>query len=73
MHEFEPILLWAIGALPLLGFLVNGAAAFVAPERKAIPTFLGPGVIGLAFVIALVNFFGLRGTSRWCRPTGSGS
>ena len=61
MQEFEPILLWAVAALPLLGFLVNGAAAFLAPGRKTIPTVVGPGVVGLAFLIAVLNFLGLRG------------
>jgi len=61
VQEFEPILLWAVAALPLLGFLVNGAAAFLAPGRKTIPTVVGPGVVGLAFLIAVLNFLGLRG------------
>jgi NADH-quinone oxidoreductase subunit L len=61
VQEFEPVLLWAVAALPLLGFLVNGAAAFVAPGRKTIPTVVGPGVVGLAFLIAVLNFLGLRG------------
>src|SRR5262245_13877300 len=59
-HVFHPVLLWAIALLPLLGFALNGVAAFLAPERKIIPTVLGPGVVGLAFVIAVVNFLGLR-------------
>jgi hypothetical protein len=32
----------------------------VAPARKVIPT-CSTGVIGLAFVIAVLNFLGLRG------------
>jgi len=60
MH-FEPTLLWAIVLLPLAGFLVNGAAALAAPGRKTIPTVVGPGVIGLAFLLALVNFFQMLG------------
>ena len=58
-HTFQPTLLWAIALLPLLGFVLNGAAAFAAPGRKLVPTIVGPGVVGLAFVIALINFFGL--------------
>ncbi|HSL71632.1 MAG TPA: NADH-quinone oxidoreductase subunit L, partial [Longimicrobiales bacterium] len=58
---FEPTLLWAIPLLPLLGFALNGVAAFRAPGRKLIPTIVGPGVIGLAFLIAVINFAGLRG------------
>ena len=60
--HFEPTLLWAIVLLPLAGFLVNGMAAFLAPGRKVIPTIVGPGVLGLAFAIALVNFFGVFGS-----------
>ena len=56
MPEFQPILLWAVAALPLLGFLLNGVAAFAAPGRKSIPTLVGPGVVGLAFLIAVLNF-----------------
>ena len=59
--EFEPTLLGLIVLLPLVGFVLNGAAAFLAPNRKAVPTWVGPGVIGLAFVLALVNFFGMLG------------
>lgn len=57
--SFQPTLLWAIVLLPLLGFAINGIWAFMAPERKALPTWVGPGVIGLAFAIALVNFAGM--------------
>jgi NADH-quinone oxidoreductase subunit L len=60
VHEFHPTLLWAIALLPLLGCLINGTAAFVAPERKIVSSIVGPGVVGLAFAIALINFFGLR-------------
>ena len=59
MEHFHPTLLWAIALLPLLGFAANGVAAFAAPTRKVIPTVVGPGVIGLAFVIAVINFLGL--------------
>src|SRR5262245_50424146 len=59
-HSFTPTLLWAIALLPLLGFAINAVTAFVAAERKTIPSRLGPGVVGLASVIALINFFGLR-------------
>ncbi|HUF50295.1 MAG TPA: NADH-quinone oxidoreductase subunit L [Longimicrobiales bacterium] len=61
MHEFEPTLLWAVALLPLLGFAINGAAAFAAPDRKLIPTVVGPGVVLLAFLIALINFIGMLG------------
>ena len=35
MHEFQPTLLWAIALLPLLGFVVNGIAAFAGRPRIA--------------------------------------
>ena len=60
-HAFEPTLLWAIALLPLLGFIINGILAFKAPEKKGITSIVGPGVIGLAFAIALVNFFRMMG------------
>ncbi len=60
MH-FEPTMLGWIILLPLIGFLINGAAAFRWPTRKAIPTWVGPGVVGAAFVLALVNFVGMFG------------
>ena len=61
MHHFEPTLLGAIVLLPLLGFAINGLTAYLAPERKTIPTWIGPGVIGLAFVLALINFVRMLG------------
>ncbi|MEN8374866.1 MAG: NADH-quinone oxidoreductase subunit L [Gemmatimonadota bacterium] len=61
MSEFHPVLPWAIVLLPLAGFLVNGVAAFVAPRAKLIPTLVGPGVVGLAFALALANFLGMSG------------
>jgi len=61
VNEFQPTLLWAIPLLPLLGCLINMVAAFAAPERKAIPTIVGPTVVGLAFVIAVINFIGMLG------------
>ncbi|HSH44912.1 MAG TPA: NADH-quinone oxidoreductase subunit L [Longimicrobiales bacterium] len=61
MEHFEPTLLGLIVLLPLIGALINGGAAFLAADRKAIPTLVGPGVLGLAFVLALVNFLGMLG------------
>jgi NADH-quinone oxidoreductase subunit L len=126
VHHFEPTLLWAIALLPLLGFVINGAAALLGAGRarrqvaaqheahalahahgpahppgpgtahvhthgpadphghgvgveeepavhahhglepaatgsRLIPTLVGPGVVGLAFVLALVNFFRMMG------------
>jgi len=59
-HAFEPTLLWAVALLPLLGFVINGVIAFAAPDRKILPTLVGPGVVGIAFIIAVINFLGLR-------------
>src|SRR4051794_34098235 len=57
----QPLLLWAIVLLPLLGFLANGLVAFKWPARKLITTIVGPGVVLLAFVIALINFSRMMG------------
>ena len=45
---------WMI-LLPFLGFLINGALAFLAPERRKAVSIIGPSVLGLAALIALVN------------------
>ena len=58
--EFHPTLLWAIPLLPFIGFLINGVAAYRSPDNKSIPTIVGPGVVIIAFIIALMNFFGMR-------------
>ncbi|MGQ0563176.1 MAG: NADH-quinone oxidoreductase subunit L [Gemmatimonadota bacterium] len=58
---FEPTLLWAIVLLPLLGFIINGVIAFTAPARKLLPALVGPGVVGLAFAVAIINFLALSG------------
>ncbi|MFO7892641.1 MAG: NADH-quinone oxidoreductase subunit L [Longimicrobiales bacterium] len=61
MHGFEPTLLGWIILLPLIGFLINSGVAFLAPEKKSLPTWIGPGAIGLAFLVALINFVGMLG------------
>ena len=61
MDGFEPTLLGWIILLPLIGFLINGVAAYAAPYRKIVPTVVGPGVMALAFIVALINFFGMLG------------
>ncbi|MBI4409168.1 MAG: NADH-quinone oxidoreductase subunit L [Gemmatimonadetes bacterium] len=58
---FRPVLLGLIVLLPLAGFVINGAVALLAPARKRIVTWAGPGVLALAFALALVNFFGMLG------------
>ena len=67
-HTFEPTLLWAIVLLPLLGFVINSLVAFKAPARKMITSIVGPGVIGVAFVIALVNFVRMMGAQPIIEP-----
>jgi NADH-quinone oxidoreductase subunit L len=57
----EPTLLWAVVLLPLAGFLINGWAAFRRPDQKIIPTIVGPGVVGLAFLLAVINFVQMLG------------
>ena len=51
---------WMI-LLPFIGFLVNGALAYAAPGRKKLVTLVGPGVLGLAFVLAAVNIVLIAG------------
>ncbi len=52
---FTPFLpSWMILA-PFLGFLVNGAVAYLAPQRRRLVSIVGPGVLGLATVIAVAN------------------
>ena len=120
-HGFEPTMLAWIVLLPLIGFLINGAASLVAARRDhrdrlahavahsdahphaaggdavnaahatpdahsrdageedreeaalphvapeqhgwthTLPTFVAPGVLLLSFLLALVNFMGMRG------------
>ncbi len=43
-------------ALPLLGFLVNGALALWRPEAKRAVSVVGPGVVLLAFGLAAAAF-----------------
>ncbi len=52
---FTPFLpSWMILA-PFLGFLINGAVAYLAPRRRRLVSFVGPGVLGLATAIAIAN------------------
>ncbi len=52
---FAPFLpSWMILA-PFLGFLFNGAVAYLAPQRRRLVSWVGPGVLGLATAIAVVN------------------
>ena len=45
-------LLWVVPALPLAGFIVNGALAVVAPGAKRAVSLVGVGVLVLAFAAA---------------------
>ena len=45
-------LLWVVPALPLAGFVVNGALALVAPGAKRAVSLVGVGVLVLAFATA---------------------
>ena len=45
-------LLWVVPALPLAGFVVNGALALVAPGAKRAVSLVGVGVLVLAFAAA---------------------
>lgn len=56
---FEPILLWAIVALPFAGFLTNGLISILGARRDSWVSLIGPGVVGGAFLLALINFFGM--------------
>src|SRR2546430_2296329 len=45
-------LLWVVPALPLLGFVVNGALALTRPTAKRAVSIVGVGTLVLAFVAA---------------------
>ncbi len=44
---------WLAVALPLAGFLVNGALALWRPEAKRLVSVVGPGVLLGSFVVSL--------------------
>jgi len=53
--------LWVVPALPLLGFVLNGALALVRPGAKTAVSVIGIGVLALAFaagIAAVVEFAG---------------
>ncbi|MGZ8391918.1 MAG: NADH-quinone oxidoreductase subunit L, partial [Gemmatimonadales bacterium] len=52
-------LVWLTVALPLAGFLVNGALALLRPTAKSLVSFVGVGVLGGAFAVALGVFIDL--------------
>jgi NADH-quinone oxidoreductase subunit L len=52
---------WLTVALPLLGFVVNGALALRRPAAKTAVSVVGAGVLIAAFVVAAAIFVQLRG------------
>ncbi|HEY8195532.1 MAG TPA: NADH-quinone oxidoreductase subunit L, partial [Gemmatimonadales bacterium] len=56
-------LVWLTVALPLAGFLVNGALALRRPAAKDVVSFVGVGVLAGAFAVALGVFLQL-----WLHP-----
>ncbi|HXE58934.1 MAG TPA: NADH-quinone oxidoreductase subunit L [Gemmatimonadales bacterium] len=52
---------WLAAALPLLGFLVNGALALWRPRAKGAVSVVGPAVLVAAFGVALAVFQAVRG------------
>jgi NADH-quinone oxidoreductase subunit L len=52
---------WLTVALPLAGFLVNGALALRRTPARAAVSIVGPGVLIAAFGVALAVFFELLG------------
>ena len=53
--------LWLTIALPMAGFLVNGAIALRRPAAKGAVTFVGPAVLIAAFAVAVAAFVQLNG------------
>src|SRR5918998_2907784 len=50
---------WLTVALPLLGFLVNGALAIRRPAAKDAVSFIGVGVLAAAFLVSVAIFIDL--------------
>jgi NADH-quinone oxidoreductase subunit L len=55
-----PQWIWLAVALPLLGFLVNGALALRRSPAKAAVSIVGPGVLLAAFAVSAGVYLGLR-------------
>ncbi|OLC07362.1 MAG: NADH-quinone oxidoreductase subunit L [Gemmatimonadetes bacterium 13_1_40CM_70_12] len=63
MPNSAPGALWVVPALPLLGFVVNGALALWRPTAKTAVSLVGVGVLvlaGAAAVVAVAGFAGLH-------------
>jgi NADH-quinone oxidoreductase subunit L len=52
-------MVWLAVALPLAGFLVNGALALWRPRAKGLVSVVGPGVLVAAFAVSLGVWFEL--------------
>jgi NADH-quinone oxidoreductase subunit L len=52
---------WVAVALPLLGFLINGALSLLRPAAKSLVSLVGAGVLLLAFGVAVAIWAQLRG------------
>jgi NADH-quinone oxidoreductase subunit L len=52
--------IWLAVALPLAGFLVNGAVALRRPQAKDLVSIIGVGVLLASFAVALAAFVDLR-------------
>ena len=50
---------WAVLALPLLGFVANGALALLSPKAKTAVSVIGVGVLAAAFAVAVAVFSAL--------------
>ena len=53
---FTPFLPSWIVLVPLIGFVVNGTVAYLAPARRRLVSVVGPGVLGIAFLLTAINF-----------------
>ncbi|MDP2576776.1 MAG: NADH-quinone oxidoreductase subunit L [Candidatus Palauibacterales bacterium] len=58
---FNPFLPAWIILFPFIGFVVNAAIAFLAPNQRRRVSLVGPGVLGLALALAVINFVLLLG------------
>ena len=57
MHQEPAVaLVWLVLALPLAGFVLNGALALLAPQKKTVVSVVGVGVLAGAFAVALATF-----------------
>jgi NADH-quinone oxidoreductase subunit L len=54
-------LIWLTVALPLLGFLVNGAIALKRPDAKGLVSIVGPAVLLGAFAVSVAAFLQVSG------------